>query len=78
MRPPKCAYCGKDLRRGTEKPELIYFHLTDKEKSYNERFKGPIVGHPAGRDWFCPQHAGQARSLNHLSLSDALLEMQTA
>ncbi len=78
MRPPICAFCGKDFRRSTSEGGLVRFKLTaDEIESNSSKVQSRIVFHPKGLEWFCGEHIEAAKKLSHLSLKSALLKMST-
>lgn len=69
MRPPICAICDKDFYF---QGGLVQFALSEKEKEEMKRFEEPdFVGHPPGLEWFCGEHIEAAKSLSHLTISEA-------
>lgn len=77
MRPPRCVVCKKGFRGRPEEGGLLSFKLSEKDKSYNERFKQPgFVGHPRGKDWFCGKHYEKAKTYRHLTLSEAIQQLK--
>jgi hypothetical protein len=55
---------------------LVQFALTEAEREANRRFEQPgFVGHPAGLEWFCPEHLAAAKALQHLSVREALRQL---
>jgi len=75
MRPPICAICHK--RFETSEGGLVSFTLTAEEVEQNKVFKKQgYSGHPKGLDWFCGNHIEQAKTLNHLTLGEALKKMK--
>jgi len=74
VRPPICAVCGK---RFDENVRLLRFTLSDEEREANKRFDRPgFVGHPAGLEWFCGEHAKIAEKFVHLTKHEALRQIQ--
>jgi hypothetical protein len=77
MKPPICAYCHSRFSLSKTAGKLVYFKESEADKQYNERFRtGRMVGHPAGRDWFCEKHVEEASSLKHLTKKEALMKMK--
>ena len=76
MRPPICAFCGKDFRDSTSKGGLVRFKLTaDEIESNSRKVQSNFVFHPKGLEWFCGDHILAAKKLSHLSLKSALIKM---
>lgn len=69
MKPPICILCGHDFRHQWDGHEtgggLVQF------SDYRPLPTG-MVGHPSGVGFFCSRHLVQARSLQHLSMQEAL------
>lgn len=73
MRPPICCVCYTRFSPSSSEGGLVYFKLSEQEEQFNQRMKDQrMVGHPKGRDWFCEQHFAKAKSLNDLTLKEAL------
>ncbi len=78
MRPPICAFCGKDFRDTASEGGLVKFKLTaDQIKSNLKQMESDIVAHPKGQEWFCGEHIEAAKKHSHLSLKSALMVMST-
>jgi hypothetical protein len=69
MMPPICAFCDKDFRNESSSGNLVQF------ADYKPLPDG-MVGHPHGLAWFCQEHVAAAKSLQHLSYSEAMQELQ--
>jgi hypothetical protein len=75
MRPPICAVCGKESMESGEM-SLISFKKTKSDKKWERKSKKKgFVGHPPWKEWFCKEHAKQARKLSHLSVGEAMEEL---
>jgi hypothetical protein len=74
MKPPKCPVCGLSIHNLPERrqgqPLFASFELV--EFSNYRGLPDGISGHPEGLEWFCLEHAGQAKKLAHLPLNEAL------
>jgi hypothetical protein len=78
MRPPICAFCGKDFRESTAEGGLVQFNLTAAEIESNKQLaQSDIVAHPKGQEWFCGEHIHMARKFSHLNLKSALFNMSS-
>lgn len=69
MRPPICdiclASCGMD--------GLVYFRKEASDEEWDRLSQtGGFTGHPPYAGWFCPEHLAAAKSLEHLTYSEAL------
>ncbi len=69
MKPPYCWLCGRDFR-------CEWFHTRGGGELVRfadyEPLPAEAVGQPYGLEWFCRDHAEQARGLAHLASADAL------
>lgn len=73
MRPPICCICGSRFSASKTVGGLVYFKLSEADEKFNKRMReGRMVGHPAGRDWFCELHIEKAKTFQHLALKEAL------
>lgn len=79
MRPPICAFCGKDFRDSPEAGGLLSFLRTPEERNFNEKMaRQGMVGHPRGKAWFCGDHFAAAQALSaHCTLGEALRRLRT-
>lgn len=74
MRPPICSICRARFSPSGTKGGLVFFKESEEDKARNKRMKeNRMVGHPAGREWFCELHIEKAKSLKHLTLKEAIL-----
>ena len=78
MKPPICAFCGKDFRPDIQEGGLVSFPLSPEDQAYNERMaREKMVGHPRGQAWFCGEHYAQAEKLSkEYQLKEALDHMR--
>lgn len=73
MRPPICCICRARFSPSKTEGGLVYFKLSEADEKFNNRMKEKrMVGHPAGRDWFCELHIEKAKTFKHLTLKEAL------
>ncbi|MHA1145108.1 MAG: hypothetical protein ACTSRW_10255 [Candidatus Helarchaeota archaeon] len=72
MKPPICCICDKDFRNSDE-GGLIYFKRRPSDEEWERMMeeKG-MVGHPPYACWFCGQHFERAKSLEHLTIDEAM------
>ncbi len=68
MRPPICAICDRDQR---DHPDLEFDLVTFREV---EKLDHP--GHPDGMEWFCQDHAEEAKKRVHLLCDEALRQIR--
>ncbi|MBD3186448.1 hypothetical protein GF325_06445 [Candidatus Bathyarchaeota archaeon] len=72
MRPPECAVCGKE-----DGCELLAFKQSTSDKNWEKRMKSMGgVGHPPWQEWFCEEHAENAKKFTNMTLKDAWPEMK--
>ena len=77
MRPPRCAICKRNHRNSELEFKLVRFKLTEEEQKAKvaQKARGH-VGHPPGVEWFCEEHYKKAKSLKHLSKTEAIAKMR--
>ncbi|MHC1591964.1 MAG: hypothetical protein ACXQS8_07750 [Candidatus Helarchaeales archaeon] len=74
MRPPICSICNKKF--DPAKGGLVYFKKRPSDLEWDRMMeeKG-MVGHPPYAEWFCEEHVEKARSLEHLTIDEAMKKM---
>jgi hypothetical protein len=71
MKPPICDVCFKEFHPDKE-GALVYFKETEKGREFERmaREEG-MTGHPPDAEWYCGEHAHEAKKLVHLTLDEA-------
>ena len=72
MKPPICDICDEDFRDRDE-GGLIYFKKRPEDDEWDRRMKETgMVGHPPYASWFCGEHFEKEKSLEHLTVDEAM------